>query len=567
MSDSDESKTEKSAFQDVSVSATVTIDPLSRRPTQASVLPPLGQHAQRFRQAVQKVMRAHRTAVLMERHGAGGEPGVDVRQAGAHDLYGHIKRPCTIDVIDYTSVRATFKSYSNAEFLQAQPLERESWVKVRWIHVNGISWDILSQLALTYEMHPLALEDVLQSRVTSPSKSSYYLKHLFLRVVCHTISEFSPTETVHSGPDSSNADGRDSDGSTFLGASQGAEHDQMSAALSAPAMERPMPQRWISLEVKEDQQRAQSTELRAIKDDLEHDRVHVDLSNLFIFLFRDGTVITFHTRPHFISPDNSIFNPIFDRIRSSKSILRSSADASLLVESLLDLIVDEALDIVDEYRDLLIKLESRVLVAPTTHLVRALHIISGDLALRKHSLEPIMSLVRGLRRYDLERSLALSTGDVQKGKTKEPNGFMSSKAKIYMTDVYDHIRYVLSSIDQFSTQSENLISYIFNLSSNMISTTMSRLTLVTVIFMPPILLAGYFGMNFTRMWSVHNNNDSLYWKIAIPMLAVILPAFLWADMQRVVHRIRKEYQARQAERVVARRSPSIIDRRKGYNRI
>lgn len=28
--------------------------------------------------------------------------------------------------------------------------ERESWVKVRWINIGGISWDVLSALAIKY---------------------------------------------------------------------------------------------------------------------------------------------------------------------------------------------------------------------------------------------------------------------------------------------------------------------------------------------------------------------------------------------------------------------------------
>ena len=66
--------------------------------------------------------------------------------------------------------------------------------------------------------------------------------------------------------------------------------------------------------------------------------------------------------------------------------------------------------------------------------VRALHILSGDLAMRKRSLEPIKSLIYGLRRYDLERCVALaSSSNEEEGAPKEKVlGFMSHKAKIYL---------------------------------------------------------------------------------------------------------------------------------------
>lgn len=39
------------------------------------------------------------------------------------------------------------------------------------------------------ELHPLALEDVFHTRSQNRSKADYYSKHLFLRVLCHQLSE------------------------------------------------------------------------------------------------------------------------------------------------------------------------------------------------------------------------------------------------------------------------------------------------------------------------------------------------------------------------------------------
>ena len=44
------------------------------------------------------------------------------------------------------------------------------------------------------DLHPLALEDVLSDRKLSRSKADYYQRHLFLRVLCHSLSD---EETDH----------------------------------------------------------------------------------------------------------------------------------------------------------------------------------------------------------------------------------------------------------------------------------------------------------------------------------------------------------------------------------
>lgn len=59
---------------------------------------------------------------------------------------------------------------------------------------------LLTALDIAIDMHPLALEDVLHNRGHARSKADYYPKHLFLRLLCHTIAgedEVSTGSTPH----------------------------------------------------------------------------------------------------------------------------------------------------------------------------------------------------------------------------------------------------------------------------------------------------------------------------------------------------------------------------------
>ena len=86
-----------------------------------------------------------------------------------------------------------------------------------------------------------------------------------------------------------------------------------------------------------------------------------------------------------------------------------------------------------------------------------MHILSGDLILHKRTLEPIKTLVYGLRRYDLDRVAAL-----QEKHDGPVVGFMSHRSKIYLADVHDHMEYILTSLDMIAGITENLINYTFN---------------------------------------------------------------------------------------------------------
>jgi hypothetical protein len=96
-------------------------------------------------------------------------------------------------------------------------------------------------------------------------------------------------------------------------------------------------------------------------------------------------------------------------------------------------------------------------------LLRPVHIISGDLILRKRTLGPIKSLVDAIRRYDADRVSALYNSSEQPDGWKA-EGYMSSKTKTHLADVYDHMDHVLTSIEMFAGIAENLINYSFNVS-------------------------------------------------------------------------------------------------------
>jgi len=185
-------------------------------------------------------------------------------------------------------------------------------------------------------------------------------------------------------------------------------------------------------------------------------------------------------------------------------------------------------------------------------VVRDLHILQGDLILHKRTMEPIKTVVYGLRRYDVDRCAALMS-DEERDPNKPVKGYMSHKAKIYLADVVDHMEYILTSLDMFANISENLINFIFNMSSHQMNETMRQLTLATIIFLPLTILTGYFGMNFDPMWSVQQNSDVLFWKIAIPVMFVVIVSFTYPDVRRMYNHFKKKSISKRAGNTMLQR--------------
>lgn len=75
----------------------------------------------------------------------------------------------------------------------------------------------------------------------------------------------------------------------------------------------------------------------------------------------------------------------------------------------------------------------RCLLGSASRLYNVLvHLLSGDLILHKRTLEPIKTVVYGLRRYDLDRCAALIDASNPANADVKVVGYMSQKSKIYL---------------------------------------------------------------------------------------------------------------------------------------
>nr|GAT55268.1 magnesium -like protein [Mycena chlorophos] len=536
----------------------------------------------RFRGVVRKVMAMHRGTNVITARGIGAEPGVDFRRGTAEALYGGLRQDCVIEVADYSAVRSSFGRMTNREFVNfmSDPAASapDSWVKVRWINIGGLSYDVIKAVSLKYDLHPLALEDVFNTRGQTRSKADYYNQHLFLRVLCHelatgdepTASSMVEGSTLTDAPRSEspapfteadqememrdlgefgdddktlygNSTRRSKKGGPILPTSRSDVSTPVRAPSAKHKVKPAKPRRTTTSDLDPaTKRRVDEAAIRALK---KGDRVNVKVGPMFIFLFRNGIVISMHS-----TPSLELTQPITRRLRQRDTGLRTSADPSLLVQSLLDLVVDKALEVIDAYHVKIRKFEREILLKPRITTVRNLHILSGDLILHKRTLEPIKTVIYGLRRYDVDRAAALS--DSTADEEVKAVGFMSHKSKIYLADVYDHMEYILTSVEMFAGIGENLINYTFNMASYEMNEVMRRLTLATIIFLPLTLLTGYFGMNFDAMWSVQGHSDLLFWEIAIPVMIVVLPMFITPDLIRMWHYFQKRVLTRNAVKTI-----------------
>ena len=146
----------------VSLDRTLTKNSLRSRFSRAHTSIPLQDGPspiEKFRAAVRRVIAMRRgistlTAGFVAQHGiVGDEPGVDPQGPLADATHGHLQVPCHIEIVDYSSVRCQSQKMNNREFvdfMNDESVKRDPWVKVRWINIGGLSWDVLKAVGIRY---------------------------------------------------------------------------------------------------------------------------------------------------------------------------------------------------------------------------------------------------------------------------------------------------------------------------------------------------------------------------------------------------------------------------------
>jgi hypothetical protein len=113
---------------------------------------------------IRAVQRLQKGAQIQYTGGIAAEPGLDYKTMDIEGFNG----PTEVMVVDYCARRPSIpmkmKLYEDIkDYLE---VARPQWSKVRWINVCGLNWPVIKLLAIKYNLHRLAIEDVLSVQRT-----------------------------------------------------------------------------------------------------------------------------------------------------------------------------------------------------------------------------------------------------------------------------------------------------------------------------------------------------------------------------------------------------------------
>ncbi|KAK0936680.1 hypothetical protein LTR48_000527 [Friedmanniomyces endolithicus] len=409
----------------------------------------------------------------------GTEPGLPIEYEGTRPLDRAVEADsddAEIRIIDYSASRIARKDVPASElqsYLQSH--SKPSWATCRWLYVNGISKNVVHTLGQAYGLHQLTLEDVLNT--DNLAKIDWYDDHYFLEMTLQRlvdVVEDEPTQqhdiTLHPMPKK-----------RYSYTASGSKDADLARQLDKPG--------------------------RHVYESFD-----MSVEQVSIFLTADNTIITIFERS-----GEDIFEPIFGRLQSPHTILRSSDDPSMLVQGTIDAVVDLSVPVGKAFEDTFTELELAVLTKPSITLSRQVYVLRAGLASFLDLLVPISSLVRALHDHRNLPEQPEGTPSVDFARRA-----VSPLTQAYLKDVQDHITTLTSSTRMRIRSAENLTSLIFNTIAAKQNESVRQLTVVSIFFLPLTFLTGYFGMNFDPMPVVQEHSDTFFWWIASPVMGMTL---------------------------------------------
>lgn len=199
----------------------------------------------------------------------------------------------------------------------------------------------------------------------------------------------------------------------------------------------------------------------------------------FVFMFKEKT--------------DDIFQPVIQRIKSSKSRFRS-VGSDYLAYTILDTIVDQNFILIDDLDDAITEIEDDLLASKSTkNTLNTIQNLKKEMISIRRNISPLRELMGEMLRSETD--------------------LIHEKTHIYLRDVSDHAIRVTESIESYRDILSGLLEIYISSISNKMNETMKVLTVFASIFIPLTFLAGVYGMNFEYM-------PELKWKWAYPALWV-----------------------------------------------
>ncbi|OBT74044.1 hypothetical protein VF21_07841 [Pseudogymnoascus sp. 05NY08] len=234
-----------------------------------------------------------------------------------------LDKECQITVVDFSEEDICTRDMDSAQLIAFLQEDQESWIKCRWINVNGLSWDVIQALGKYKRLDIVALED-LANTVCSATNAHWYVDNTYIVL---TLQKLVDLGLDQEGSDFdlndkllySLREGRKGHNGEWFSKAVHNSNETPVVGVEKPRM---LPRSYRA-------PNQQGMDYKEANSVLTQKRLAVSAERVSIFLTADNTVISF-----FESSADDIEIPILNRLSTADTILRQSCDAAMITQVL-----------------------------------------------------------------------------------------------------------------------------------------------------------------------------------------------------------------------------------------
>ena len=205
-------------------------------------------------------------------------------------------------------------------------------------------------------------------------------------------------------------------------------------------------------------------------------------------------------------PERDCFEPIRDRLKRSRGIIRSQG-ADYLAYALWDAIIDGYFPVLEVYGEQLELLETETIRQPSDLILSQIYQIRREL----------LALRRGI----------WSQRDALNTLIREGHPLIGDRVRPYLKDCYDHTVQIIDTIETYRELTSGLMDIYLSAVNNRMNEVMKTLAVVSTIFIPLTFIAGIYGMNFNPDASPWNMPElNWYWGYPFCLGVMVAIAFV-----------------------------------------
>jgi magnesium transporter len=203
---------------------------------------------------------------------------------------------------------------------------------------------------------------------------------------------------------------------------------------------------------------------------IEHEQISVVLGKNFVLSFQEDA-------------EKDVFDPIRKRLQKKDSRERERG-ADYLFYSIVDIITDSYLSVVENIGNQIEDIEESILQRATKHTFEKISQLRKDIILLKRNIAPVKDLAAALVRTESE--------------------LLEERTAKYFKDVYDHVVQANDLIDNYRDLVLGVQDMYVNNVNLRMNEVMKTLAIITSIMAPATVIGGIFGMNFDVIPYAHH---------------------------------------------------------------